>query len=774
AFRLGAERSAAVGELAASGGATLYTTLLAAFQVLLGRACDRRDFLLGTWTSGRSRPEFSDVAGYFVNPVVLRADLSGNPGFSQVLDRTRRAVLDALDNQDYPFPLLVERLGAHRDPSRSPLFDVAFTLRASHRGEIVRSESAEAASPLGAPSAGERGMLLRLGELALSTYPLDQRTVRFDVELELVAADGEISGLLRYNTDLFDADTIAWLAEGYLRVLDFAAGDPGRPVTAFPWEPRPGAGAGSEEPATAAVSPPPVPHGPAPHAGAPAELLDVVTAVWSEVLDLEPGEIGPDDDFFGLGGHSLAAVQVAMRIQDRLGVQVSISDVFHHLTAAQLAAWLAGPAGAGPRPLPRTPGAGYPLSYAQESLWVLNQLAPASLAYSAPHAFRLRGPLDVEALEWAIGRVVARHESLRTTFTMTRQGPVQRVADPALVPLPVVETADAAGLILDEYRRPFDLATGPLLRPVLYRISPAEHVLLVLAHHIIFDGWSTAIFWRELCALYRSRVEGSAEPAPPGTHYVDFAVWERESLTGERLSGLLDYWRGRLAGAPRTALRTDLPRPRRPLFQGAQHAFELPVDVRGLCRATDTTPHMVYLAAFKVWLARRTGVQDVTVGSVVSGRSRSEVADLIGHFVNTVAVRTPLAGAHTFTEVVGRVRQSLLGAYEHQELPLSKLTAELGRDRRTPFDVLFTLHDRRLLESADDRLPGVTADRLVMPLGTSQFDLALEVTDLGGHARAVLEYDTALFLPETVAAMAGELERSITALVSGPGLPLAR
>ncbi|MER6170907.1 condensation domain-containing protein [Streptosporangium sp. NPDC001681] len=785
AFRLGAERSAAVGELAAGGGATLYTTLLAAFQVLLGRASGQRDFLLGTWTSGRSRPEFSDVAGYFVNPVVLRADLSGNPGFSQLLDRTRRAVLGALDNQDYPFPLLVERLGAHRDPSRSPLFDVAFTLRASHRGEIVRTESPEAASPLGASSAGERGMLLRLGELTLSTYPLDQRTVRFDVELELVAADGEISGLLRYNTDLFDADTIAWLAQGYLRVLDFAAGDPGRPVAAFAWEPRPGTGVGSGDPAAAAVSPPAVPHGPAPRADAPAgntgttgrvpaELLDVVTAVWSEVLDLEPGEIGPDDDFFGLGGHSLAAVQVAMRIQDRLGVQVSISDVFHHLTAAQLAAWLAGPAGTGPRPLPRTPGAGYPLSYAQESLWVLNHLAPASLAYNAPHAFRLRGPLDVEALEWAIGRVVARHESLRTTFTMTRQGPVQRVADPAPVPLPVVETADAAGLILQEYRRPFDLAGGPLLRPVLYRVSPTEHVLLVLAHHIVFDGWSTAIFWRELCALYRNRVEGSAEPAPPGTHYVDFAVWERESLTGERLSGLVDYWRRQLAGAPRTALRTDLPRPRRPLFQGAQHSFELPVDVRGLCRATDTTPHMVYLAAFKVWLARRTGVWDVTVGSVVSGRSRSEVADLIGHFVNTVAVRTPLAEAHTFTEVVGQVRQSLLGAYEHQELPLSKLTAELGRDRRTPFDVLFTLHDRRLLESADDRLPGVTADRLVMPLGTSQFDLALEVTDLGGHARAVLEYDTALFLPETVAAMAGELERSITALVSGPGLPLAR
>ncbi|WP_436762671.1 condensation domain-containing protein [Streptosporangium sp. V21-05] len=765
AFRLGAERSAAVSELAARGGSTLYTTLLAAFQVLLGRAAGQDDFLLGTWTSGRSRPEFSGVAGYFVNPVVLRADLSGDPGFSEVLGRTREAVLGALDNQDYPFPRLVERLGAHRDPSRSPLFDVAFTLRASQRGEIVRvassesPESPEAVSPLGASSAGERGMLLRLGELALSTYPLDQRTVRFDVELELVAADGEISGLLRYDTGLFDEATIAWLAEGYLRVLDFAAEDPGRPVGAVPWQPRPGVVTRDGVPAAEAGR-------------APAGLLEAVTGIWSEVLGLDPGEIAPDDDFFDLGGHSLAAVQVAMRIQDRLGVEVSISDVFHHLTPAELAGWLAGPTGTGPRPVPRTPGATYPLSHAQESLWVLNQLAPKSPAYNAPHAFRLRGPLDVEALEWAIGRVTARHESLRTTFTMTRRGPVQRVADPAPVPLPVVETADAAGLVLEEYRRPFDLAMGPLLRPVLYRVSPTEHVLLVLVHHIVFDGWSTAVFWRELCAFYRLRVEGGAEPAAPGVQYVDFAVWERESLTGDRLAGLVDYWRERLAGSKGTALPTDLPRPRRPLFQGAQHAFDLPVDVRELCRATDTTPHMVYLAAFKVWLARRAGTRDVVVGSVVSGRSRTEVADLVGHFVNTVAVRTRLGGTRTFAEVVGRVRQSLLGAYEHQELPLSRLTAELGMGRGTPFDVLFTLHDRRLLESADDGLPGVAAERLFTPLGTSQFDLALEVTDLGGSARAVLEYDTALFRPETVAAMAAELERWITALVTGPDLPL--
>ncbi|MFF3442008.1 condensation domain-containing protein [Streptosporangium sp. NPDC002721] len=834
AFRLGAERSAAVEKLAARGGSTLYTTLLAAFQVLLGRASGQEDFLLGTWTSGRSRPEFSDVVGYFVNPVVLRADLSGDPGFSEVLGRTREAVLDALDNQDYPFPRLVERLGAHRDPSRSPLFDVAFTLRASQRGEIVRADSPEAVSPLGASSAGERGMLLRLGELALSTYPLDQATVRFDVELELVSADGEISGLLRYDTGLFDEATIAWLAEGYLRVLDFAAGDPGRPVGAVPWEPRPGVVTrdGAPTPRAPATSRGDrAPHTGPPDAGARAtttgetptagstgktgtgtagtgttgastsgtstsetstsetstegrnatgagatELLETVVGIWSEVLGLDPGEIAPDDDFFDLGGHSLAAVQVAMRIQDRLGVEVSISDVFHHLTPAELAGWLAGPTEAGPRPVPRTPGATYPLSHAQESLWVLNQLAPRSPAYNAPHAFRLRGPLDVEALEWAIGRVVSRHESLRTTFTMTRRGPVQRVTGPAPVPLPVVETADAAGLVLEEYRRPFDLARGPLLRPVLYRVSPTEHVLLVLAHHIVFDGWSTAVFWRELCAFYRLRAEGSgscAEPPEPGVQYVDFAVWERESLTGDRLAGLVDYWRERLADSKGTALPTDLPRPRRPLFQGAQHAFDLPVDVRELCRATDTTPHMVYLAAFKVWLARRAGTRDVVVGSVVSGRSRTEVADLVGHFVNTLAVRTHLGGTRTFSEVVGRVRQSLLGAYEHQELPLSRLTAELGTGRGTLFDVLFTLHDRRLLESADDGLPGVTAERLFVPLGTSQFDLALEVTDLGGSARAVLEYDTALFRPETVAGMAAELERTITALVTAPDLPLS-
>ncbi|MFI6482200.1 condensation domain-containing protein [Nonomuraea sp. NPDC050663] len=763
AFRLDAELTAKVEELAARHDTTVYTTLLAAFQFLLGRAAGQREFLLGTWTSGRSRPEFAGVAGYFVNPVVLRTDLSGEPGFSQLLSRTRSAVLDALEHQDYPFPLLVERLGTQRDPSRSPLFDVAFTLRASQRGEITRSESGETASPLGAPSEGERGMLLHLGELVLATYPLDQQTVRFDVEMELISSDGELSGLLRYRTDLFDAETIVWLAQGYRSVLEEVTAEPDRPLDTLSWRPRDNA-------------PRAVP--PAPAAGiapvtAPAELVDTVIGIWSGVLGLEPGEIAPGDDFFSLGGHSLAAVQVAMELQTAMGVEVSISDVFHHLTPAELAGMLATPADAGPAPLPRTPGQDHPLSYAQESLWILQQLAPDSLAYSAPHAFHLKGGLDVPALEWALGQVVARHEPLRTTYAATRRGPVQRIAEPAPLRLPVVDTADPVRAVLEEYGRPFDLSKPPI-RPVLFRVAPDDHVLLFLVHHIAFDGWSTAVFWRELCAFYRSRTTGDPVPPAPAVQYVDHVVWERERLSGERLRTLAAHWRERLDGADRTPFPADLPRPRRPLFQGAQHVFDLPVDVRALCEATGATAHMVHLAAFQIWQARRTGAWDLVTGSVVSGRTMPETAGLVGHFVNALPVRTDLTAAATFADAVAVVRHSLLDAYEHQELPLTLLSAELGLGRGKPFGLLFTLHDQRLLESADDVLRGVSMRRIEVPLGTAQFDLALEVTNLGDGARAVLEYDTALFLPRTVAAMADELRQLVIELVTGPDQPLRR
>ncbi|GAA2695477.1 condensation domain-containing protein [Nonomuraea recticatena] len=766
AFRLGAERSAALRRLVARGEGTLNTILLAAYEALLGRVAGQETFLLGTFATGRSRPEFGDVIGYLANPVVLRVDLTGDPSLGEIAARARAGMLHALDNQDYPFSLLVQRLGLERDSSRSPLFDASFTLRSSQRGEILRADQGPSASPLGAPSTGERGMRLALGDLDLVTHPVEEAHVRFDLGMELISVEGDVSGLLRYNADLFDPATVAWLADGYLRVLDAALTSQGIPLSGIELPTRP----------TPAIAVPhPVEQAAPAAAAAPAELVEAIAGIWSEVLDHPAGGIGPDDNFFRRGGHSLAAVKVTLRLQEELGLEVSIADLFEHATPARLAGWIAGPErAAGPVLVPRAAGESYPLSHAQESLWILQQLAPSSVAYSAPHAFRLRGPLDVAALEWALNQVIARHESLRTSFHATRQGPTQRVADPAPMRLPVVDTTDAMRLIIEEYGKPFTLSAGPPLRPVLYRVSPDEHVLLLLVHHIVFDGWSTAIFWRELCAFYRARHGSGRTPRPLPLQYVDYAVWERQDLAGERLRNLVGFWKDTLAGAVPTSLPTDFPRPRRPLFQGRQHAFDLPVSAGELCRRLDATPHMVFLAAFQVWLARQAGTSDVTVGSVVSGRSRAEVADLIGHFVNIVPIRSRLDPDRTFAETVDRVRAGVLRAYQHQELPLSRLVDELKIAPATPFDVLFTLVDLRLLESAEDRLPGIEAERVVPPLGTAQFDLALEVTEFGESARAVLEFDIALFRPETVAAMAADLRRTIVELVTDPDVPIAR
>lgn len=762
-LRLGAELSAKVADLASARGTTPYTVLLAAFQVTVAKAAGQEDFPLGTWTSGRSRPEFSDVVGYFVNPVVLRANLAGAPGFTEVLARAHRGVLAAVEHQDLPFPVVVEGLGVPRDPSRSPLFDVSFTLRASQLDELVRSDLVEDVSPLGAPSPGERGLLFQLDELTLSSFPLDQSTVRFDVEAELITVDGELSGLLRYNTDLFDRATMAWLAGNYVRVLEEVTADPSTSIGALTWVSRP---AGEPRGEVGQVQ--------APSSRGPAtDLVDTIIGVWLDVLGREPGEIGTDDDFFAMGGHSLAAIRVAMELQERCGLDISIADVFQHPTPAGLADRFAAPAATGPVPLPRTPGANHPLSYAQEGLWFQAQLAPDSPSYNAPHAFHLTGLLDVDALEWALGQVLARHEALRSSFPVTRDGPVQRIADPAACTLPVVDTDDPEAMIDEEFRRPFSLSAGPLVRLRLYRTAPDAHVLLVLVHHIVFDGWSAAIFWRDLCAAYRARVSGAAvSTEPPAVQMADYAVWERETLVGDRLDQLIRYWRDRLAGPEPKPLPTDFPRPRRPVFHGARYEFDLVTDVDQLCRSADATPHMVYLAAFQVWLAHRTGSTHVVSGSVVAGRTAAETAGVIGHFVNLLPIRTDLTGAATFTAAVRRVRQSVLDAYEHQDLPLTLMVKQLGTSGKLPFGVLFDYQDSRLLACDSATMPGITARRLEPPEGTAQFDLMLQLTDMAGSTHAALEYDTALFRPQRVAAMAEDLRHAVAGWVTEPDQPL--
>jgi hypothetical protein len=333
------------------------------------------------------------------------------------------------------------------------------------------------------------------------------------------------------------------------------------------------------------------------------------------------------------------------------------------------------------------PPAIFPTSFAQERMWLLDQLAPGNSSYTVPEAYRLTGPLDVTALEQSIREIVRRHEALRTTFVLENGQPVQVIAPAATVSLPCIDLQDfpasqrqveALKRAVEEADRPFDLTCGPLLRCILFRLNQAEHVLFVVMHHIISDGWSMDVFFRELAALYSAFSTGTPSPLHElPIQYADFAVWQRDQLQGEILENQLAYWKQQLRGAAVVELPTDYARPIVQTYRGASETLvfsqELSHAIKTLGQQQNATLYMTLLAAFKVLLLRLTGQTDIPVGSPIAGRTQVEIEELIGFFVNTLVLRSDLSGNPTFLELLARVRKTALEAFAHQDLPFEKL-----------------------------------------------------------------------------------------------------
>ncbi|HST60111.1 MAG TPA: condensation domain-containing protein, partial [Longimicrobium sp.] len=439
---------------------------------------------------------------------------------------------------------------------------------------------------------------------------------------------------------------------------------------------------------------------------------EVLAGIWAEVLRLE--RVGVEESFFDLGGHSLLATRVVSRIREVFGVELPLRALFEGPTVAELAVRVEELRRAGlpmlPPVVPVDRTRPLPLSFAQERLWFLDRLEPWSATYNLPVAWRLAGGLDEAALERAVGEIVRRHQALRTVFGEENGSPVQVIAPFGGFTLPVEDLSELgdpdreaavrqrAG---EEARQPFDLAAGPLFRAVLLRLGAEEHVLLLSMHHVVSDGWSMGVLFRELSSLYAAYREGRESPLRElAVQYADYAVWQREQLDGETLDRQLSYWRERLAGAPSLLeLPTDHPRPAVQTFQGAHEQVELSGELlerlQALGRSEGATLYMTLLSAFQVLLSKYSGSEDVVVGSPIAGRTRKETEELIGFFVNTLVLRTDLGGDPSFREVLGRVRGATLGAYEHQEVPFEKLVEELQPERsmsHSPlFQVMFTL-----------------------------------------------------------------------------------
>ena len=526
---------------------------------------------------------------------------------------------------------------------------------------------------------------------------------------------------------------------------------------------------------------------------APATMIeDVLTSIWCEVLGRE--RVGVGDNFFELGGHSLLATQLMSRVRASFGVELKLNTLFDAPTIAGLARAVesamksdATPEMPGIERVER--GVPLPLSFAQQRLWFLHQVESESPFYNVPAAVRLRGRLDVDALERTLTEVVRRHEVLRTTFSVEAGRPVQLIHDPYQVQLPLTDLsifaesereAEAHRVASTEARLPFDLGRGPLLRARLLRLSAEEHVAVLVMHHIVSDGWSMGVLVREVAALYAAYARGEASPlAELPVQYADFAAWQRGWLTGEALERQLGYWRERLTGAPPVLeLPTDRPRPHAPTWGGAAHGFritgEAAAGLRRLSRSAGATPFMTLLAGFEALLYRYTGQEQMLIGAPIANRTRGETEGLIGFFVNTLVVRGDLSGDPTFRELVGRAREAALGAYAHQDVPFERVVEELQPERdlsRMPlFQILFVLQNAPAEEL---KLPELELTVMRQSQVTSQFDLSLSLEEQEDGLNASLGYSIDLFDASTIERMAGHFQMLLEAAVSNPELRIS-
>jgi amino acid adenylation domain-containing protein len=514
---------------------------------------------------------------------------------------------------------------------------------------------------------------------------------------------------------------------------------------------------------------------------------DVLATIWAETLGRN--RVGINDDFFSLGGHSLLVARIVARVREALQVELPMRTLFEAATVGALATEIeklrqtvGGPTSNQLVSVPRN--GPLPLSFAQERLWFFDQIEPDSGAYNIPRALRLRGPLDTNALQQSFNEIVKRHEVLRTSFINDNGKPALSIEESGTLEVQHLDLRhlpeakreeESRAIAVEEAKRPFDLKHGPLLRALLVQLDDDDHLLLLTIHHIISDGWSMGILLSEVASLYNA-VIGKGKLSLPDlpVQYVDFAAWQRRSLGDESLKRQIDYWLNQLAGAPATInLPSDRPRPSVRSFRGAKHSLKIPRAIAdkltALGREKRATLFMTLLTAFQALLACVTGDEDIVVGSPIVGRSHAETQSLIGNFINTIVLRAKFSGDPDFNDMLGRVRNTALGAFTNQDVPFEKLVEELQPARTMSHNPLFQVWF--VLQNAQAEQQGfvaLTTESLPVESAATRHDLQLTLWETGDGLKGSLNYSSDLFEPESIAQIEKQFQALLATITAQP------
>ncbi|HEX5404768.1 MAG TPA: amino acid adenylation domain-containing protein, partial [Pseudonocardiaceae bacterium] len=747
--------------LATSQGATLAMALQAGLAVTLARLGAGYDVPIATAVAGRSDEALDDVVGFFVNTLVMRTDLAGNPSFGELVARVREWDLAAYDRQEMPFDLVVEACNPVRSLAWHPLVQVMLT--------VQNNEAAES----------------DFAGLAMDSVVTQLATTKFDLMASCAEqrdADGAPAGIavwLEYATDLFDATTVRLLGDIFLRVLRAMGADAtGRVddvdvVSADEYRmlvtdraavrghtARMVAGAARDDTARSGTTMSP--------------RQEILARLFAEVLG-KP--VGVRDNFFRSGGHSLLAVRLASRIRGALGVEVGVRDLFGAPTVLGLDARvgeLSGqPARAAMMPMPRPER--IPLSYAQRRLWFVHRLEGRTSAYNVSMALRLTGALDQAALEAAVADVTTRHEVLRTRFPAIDGEPYQQILPTGpTVRHQACGTADVEAVVAALTNETFDLATDLPIRVTVLRVGPTEHVLVILLHHIATDGWSTGPLLRDLTTAYAARCAGATPTwTPLPVQYADYALWQREQLSDEDK----EFWQQTLAGLPPVLdLPFDRPRPAVATHRGdglpATLDAELHAGLVRLAAITGSTLFMLLQTGLAVLLRQLGAGTDIPVAAAVAGRSDEALDDVVGFFVNTLVMRTDLAGNPSFAELVARVREWDLAAYDRQEMPFDLVVEACNPVRSLAWhplaQIMLTLQNTG---RADATFGDLAVDSVPARLNDTKFDLMVSATeafdaDTPAGLDLWFEYATDVFDATTVRLLADLFGRVLRLMVT--------